>query len=598
MNRNGTYWLSVLLTVFFLSATPSLRSANTKAASSQQKEKVNQFIKKSDALKDKYNYIQADLYLDSALIYGVIINNEENLAAIYLKKGIIKTNLNDFGAALDFYIKAMNGYQKLEDWAQLISTYVNIAEFYRKTGNYKDAKEYIERALHFYETKKIEDLKLLNKIYNRSAAINNEYNPDPNYSLNDSRKALELAKKLSKADLMAVSFNEMGFTYKNLGEVDSAEFYYKEAERLWMNQEKYQEAFHAMANRAQLYQHNNYPEEQVINLYNRIAFLSDSVGVKYPLMNISWALYNIYLNKGDTSNAFRNFLIHHDESMEVYNSKTRSELHNVKARFKNEEIQNKYQEVTQELSLSSKNLEEKKKQQLYLIISIAIMGLLLVLIVYLFFRLRTSNKVLSQKNNEKDTLIQEIHHRVKNNLQFISSLINMQVKNSNDIKESQSLNEASRRINAMALVHEMLYNTADQKGISVKYYLEELIDSLFTLINSKNQNIDIQMDITDAELNVSDTISIGIITSELISNSMKHAFKNTIQPRIDIKLSSTHDNSFTYTVKDNGKGTQTDINFERTLGLRLIDIFSRQLKGSYKVDGSDGFNYSINFSIK
>jgi two-component system, sensor histidine kinase PdtaS len=560
--------------------------------------KFNYYLEKSELAKEKYNYIQADLYLDSALLSVGPGINQRNLATIYLKKGVVKNNLNDFGQALDFFLKAKEGFEKLKDWNNLVVTYVNIAEFYRKTANFEDARDFIQKALACYEKYQINDLRILNKIYNRSAAINNEFNPDPAVTLRDSRKALELAKILANPDLMAVSYNEMGYTYKNMGKVDSAEIFYKNAEKLWMEQEKYREVFHVMANRAQLYQHNNYPENEVINLYKRIVFLSDSLDVKYPLMNVSWALYAIYINKGDTINAYRYFSTFHDESTEFYNLKTRNELHNVQARFKNEEIQNQYLEVSHELSQSSKNLEEKRTQQLFLILILLLMGGLLMLTGYLFFRLRASNRVLSEKNREKDTLIQEIHHRVKNNLQFISSLINMQVKNTSDEKESNSLYETSRRINAMALVHEMLYNSVEEEGISLKYYLEELIDSLYTLVNSKNQKIDIHLDIVEVEMNVSDTISLGMITSELISNSMKHAFEGIANPRIVIQLTADADQSFTYTVSDNGKGTSNELNMTRSLGLRLVDIFSRQLKGTYHINGVNGFVYTLKFTIR
>lgn len=93
------------------------------------------------------------------------------------------------------------------------------------------------------------------------------------------------------------------------------------------------------------------------------------------------------------------------------------------------------------------------------------------------------------------------------------------MKTTEKADESKSLTEASRRINAMALVHEMLYNRAEEKGIAVKYYLEELTDSLNTLVNSDQKQIEFEQNIIDVNLDVSDTISIGMITSELVSNS-------------------------------------------------------------------------------
>lgn len=556
---------------------------------------VASYIQKSKEARVKYDFIRADLYLDTAMMKAMKAKNNIKLAEIYLLKGNVKKLLNDKGAALDFFIQAMNTFEQLNEGRWMTTTYVDVAEFYRKIANYSEGLEFIEKAEQTYAKYELNDLVLLNKIYNRAAAIYNEYNPDPFVSIKSSRKALKLAVQIPDSSLMAISYNELGYTYKNLLKVDSSEYFYRQAEKLWMSAQKYHEALHAMSNSAMLYLHNDKDETRGIALYQRIIHLSDSLNVNFPLINVSYALYQTFLKQGDTINAFHYFLVHHDETMIVYNTKTSNELHNVNARFQNEKIQNEYRQVSEQLNQSSKSLEENQRQQFLLILFLALLIGFLLVIIYLFFRLRKSNKDLAIKNNEKDTLIQEIHHRVKNNLQFISSLINMQVQTTHNDKDTESLNETSRRINAMALVHEMLYNKANQKGISAKYYLEELIDSLSAMVNGDQQNIDFVLDIEDLDLNVSDTISIGMITSELISNSMKHAFLKIEHPQVHIKLFKTADNKIMYIISDNGVGFKGLLDTSSTLGLRLVDIFSRQLKGTYTILSDKGCSYTLDF---
>jgi two-component sensor histidine kinase len=560
--------------------------------------KKSYFYTQAKKALDKYKYIEADLFLDSAILSAKDEDKDSSIATLYVEKGNVKKYLNDYGVALDYLFKAMRIFEKNGNDESLVNTYTDIAEFYRRTQDYATAEQFIEKAKNKYDDAQLDDLRKLNKIYHRSAAIHNEFNPDPKFSLNASFKALALAKKIGDSNLMAISYNELGFTYKNLVKIDSSDYYYKEAERLWMDAENYQSALHAMANRAQLYKHNNVRLAEVPVIYERIIFLSDSLNARYSLMNVSWQLYTIYLEQKDTTNAYRYFRLYHDETMKVYNSKTKKELYNVNAKFQNEKIQDEYKLVEAALDQSSKNLAQKREQQVYLITVLIFAFLLLIMIAFLVLKLRNSNKILAVKNDEKDSLIQEIHHRVKNNLQFISSLINMQVKNTDNPAENQALNETSRRINAMALVHEMLYNSVEEKGISVKYYIEELIDSLNAMINSEKQNIEIEMELEEVELNVSDTISVGIITSELISNSMKYAFDGVENPSINIHLTKDGQGGFNYRIVDNGVGTDKDLQKDRSLGLRLVDIFSRQLKGTYTLDGSNGFSYTLNFKMK
>ena len=214
-------------------------------------------------------------------------------------------------------------------------------------------------------------------------------------------------------------------------------------------------------------------------------------------------------------------------------------------------------------------------------------------------RIYDNNKILYIKNKEKDSLIQEIHHRVKNNLQFIGSLINMQINTSKNTAEIDTLNDASRRIKSMALVHEMLYNRNDVKGIEINKYISELISSINDVVNSKKIPIKFTIDCDILDFETSKAIALGMITSELVSNSIKYAFGKTKKPQITISLKTDHNNqTIAFIVSDNGigmKGKKKES--PEKLGLRLISIFSRQLKGDYSFINEKGLTFKLTFKL-
>jgi two-component sensor histidine kinase/ligand-binding sensor domain-containing protein len=211
--------------------------------------------------------------------------------------------------------------------------------------------------------------------------------------------------------------------------------------------------------------------------------------------------------------------------------------------------------------------------------------------------LEQKNETIFKQNQIKDDLIQEIHHRVKNNLQFINSLIGLQISNSKNEKELTTLLDTSRRILAIATVHEMLYNINETNNISIFSYINNLTNTLNELINTNNLPIIFEEKLLEIELDVNQCASIGMILSELVSNSIKYAFKNTPNPSITISLKRiNHQLQLEYT--DNGSGfDSTDPNLGIGLGSRLINIFSRQLEGEYQINSKNGYHYKLIFNL-
>ena len=205
-----------------------------------------------------------------------------------------------------------------------------------------------------------------------------------------------------------------------------------------------------------------------------------------------------------------------------------------------------------------------------------------------------SYQIINKQNEEKDILIQEINHRVKNNLQFILAMVEMQMDKN---ETTGPLISTARRITAMSLVHEMLYDNKEVQVLPLKKYVSELIKNFSDLASNMENPVEIKLEIADLIISAKTAISLGIIISELVSNSFKHAFKDIELPTITIQISPIEKtNQMVLTISDNGNGMNGDCLSSNGFGMKMIDIFSRQLEGEYSIDCNNHFIYTLTFN--
>ena len=205
---------------------------------------------------------------------------------------------------------------------------------------------------------------------------------------------------------------------------------------------------------------------------------------------------------------------------------------------------------------------------------------------------------IGKKNTEKEILLKEIHHRVKNNLQIITSLLNLQASSIEDEKVKGLFKHSQYRINSMAMIHEMLYQTKNLGQINYHEYLLKLIPNLITSIKGNKNEIDLKLNAESIYLNVDTSITLGLIINEIITNSLKYGFKDTHKGLLIVHLKKLDDLHFSLEIGDNGKGFSDKINFKNTpsLGLKLIHNLVVQLEGTIEKDQSKkGTNYMIHF---
>jgi PAS domain S-box-containing protein len=212
--------------------------------------------------------------------------------------------------------------------------------------------------------------------------------------------------------------------------------------------------------------------------------------------------------------------------------------------------------------------------------------------------LKKTETQLKKSLREKEVLLKEVYHRVKNNMQFINSLLHIQAKTIKDPLVTELFRESQNRVRMMSLIHEKLYQSEDLTNINFTSYIRALTDQLISAYPSSARNIDVRIHSENVYLSVDQAIPCGLIINELVSNTFKYAFGENEKGIVEISLSYEGGNGkFRLSVKDNGKGFPAEINFRETdsLGMVLINNLTEQLDGTIELVIDHGTEFIIKF---
>ena len=266
----------------------------------------------------------------------------------------------------------------------------------------------------------------------------------------------------------------------------------------------------------------------------------------------------------------------------------------------------KYDTEKKEAQLQILELEkEKERQQKNLFTIIAILGIILVgLVTYFLYKNNLKNKRLNSQNillentiGEKNTLLREIHHRVKNSFQIVSSLLYLQSENIEDKEAKIAIKEAENRVRSMVLIHQKLYNKDELVGINTKDYFQDLTKDIFESHQFQEQSITYELDIEPIVLDLETITPMGLILNELIINVLKHAFK-TVDETSKLMISFSKNNGkLLLKVKDNGKGFKGDIK-TTSFGIKLIKALSKKLKATIDYKSQPNLGTEVVLNVK
>jgi len=263
------------------------------------------------------------------------------------------------------------------------------------------------------------------------------------------------------------------------------------------------------------------------------------------------------------------------------------------------------QEKDEQIALQQIQLEQKNKIQW---LSLGIAGLLVLLLSGVLFvfrnnkrknlRLKHLNHDLTKRNSQNELLLKEIHHRVKNNLQTISSLLSLQSSHIENREVLSAVANSRSRVQSMALIHQKLYQGENLAAVEMKDYLQTLGESLVDSYGIDSEKVVIEYPMEKVEMDVDDAIPIGLIANELITNAFKYAFPDNRDGKVKVSLVKHDEKNYSFKINDNGIGQEEGIKAKKSgFGSQLVELLVQQIGGKLNIKRQNGFNAEINFSI-
>jgi len=321
-------------------------------------------------------------------------------------------------------------------------------------------------------------------------------------------------------------------------------------------------------------------------------------------------LKNIHLSLFKVDSALGNYLsaIKHLRLNNLF----RDSIFNIAKNNQIEELQISYETEKKDQLISFK---EQQLQQGTILrnIGIAVVALLIIIMALLYNRYRLKqktnkklesqqqeitkqNKSLQQLVNDKDWLVKEIHHRVKNNLQMVVSLLNAQTEFLTHPSAIDAIKESRERMQAIAIIHQKLYQLDNSTQINMRSYINELIDNIKDSF-ADGERIHFKTDVADVSLDISQSVPLGLILNEAITNAVKYAYPKNEKGMIRVSLRHSNTDELQLKVADDGKGLPADVDIEHsnTLGMQLIRLFAEQLEGDLYFINNNGLEITLNF---
>lgn len=202
-----------------------------------------------------------------------------------------------------------------------------------------------------------------------------------------------------------------------------------------------------------------------------------------------------------------------------------------------------------------------------------------------------------EKCKENEILLCEIHHRVRNNMQIISSLLRLQFRKIQDKKLLETFKVCQDRIRSMALIHEKFYHSKNFAKIELAQYIQDLALLLFRSHGINSHSIRLNAELEEIQIDINRAVPFGLMANELLTNSLRHAFPDGKKGEIQIKLHPIHQGKFEFVVSDNGVGFPKDLDFQTThsLGMQLVNTLVEQIDGDIELHRGKGTKFKITF---
>lgn len=493
-----------------------------------------------------------EYYFTSIEIWSKL-DDKYGMATCYTNIGNVYELLGQRDKAIKYYNEAISLKKELKNYAGLAVTYVNLATLYFNKADLVNAAETSDSAMHYSQISKsvkmiIHSLQVKGDVYTSKGDLQN--------ALKTYQLAFTKSEELDDPFLVASLQEKMGHVYRDLGNHQKAQGLYSSALTYFQDIGKLRTEKSVLMGYIKSLKATK-KHSKANDFYSRVLVINDSLFTQQKIAAIN------------------------DIEVKYFSEKKEAENQLLKS----------------EKSIQAATI---KNQRIILVSSFLGVGLLGIILFLLYRQYQSSiltNKQLQEKSDKIETLHGELSHRVKNNLAFVSGLMRMQGRRIENSEAKLAVKEGAMRVEAMSLLHRKLY-MREGTNIDIGSYLIEICQNLKNTYPNVQQIPEIYVHSDELMTNGEAALRIGLIINELITNSFKYAFDDQPNPKIEIKITRLANKDYQLIYTDNGIGLPAEFNISSpvTMGLKLINMLTKQLEGSIEAKTQEGTYFKFNFN--
>jgi two-component sensor histidine kinase len=517
------------------------------------------------------------------------LNDKTRIARAFYLLGCEEQVFERNELAIKYLQQAYQLYDELKSYKKVIKCSNKIAQVLDAQQDHKSAYEYFKKTLAL--SKKYDFPEYAAYSYVSIGNYQNGQLRDYKNALENYKKGIDLCKKLKLEEAYYDGLLNLAGLYKNMKEYDNAIKTIEEPIKFYHDNNTYGGFGEALALEKKgevLFEKKDYAQAQQITMKSLqlVENQAQSLELRVDITDLLRKIYDAQNNIPAAYQTQKKWRVLYDT------------LTNQNARKTVATLQTQFETVQKENQI--KDLDEKNHaQQRQLIWAISGVTVLLISLIggfYLYQKLNQNKLKVEEQSQQLTTLMKELHHRVKNNLAIVSSLLSMQSNRLEDKNAAKAVREGQMRVQAMSLIHQRLYKTDDVSTVNIKDYFTELAESLMQAYGYSSDDFELNIEVENPAIDVDLAIPLGLIVNELITNSFKYAYEGIEQPSLNIYLKN--DKDITLKVQDNGIGIDEKLVSQKSnsFGQKLIKGLSKQLKGTYRFENNQGTYFELNIA--
>lgn len=514
------------------------------------------------------------------------LGDKKRIGNAYYLMGCEEQILEKYGESLQHLQQAYLIFDAMKMYKKLIKSTLKMGQNFSDKHDFASSIKYYQKTLSLAKQYNFEEYQAY--AYTSIGAIQGYELNDYQHSLENYSKGNAISKRLGMEENLQIAYLNMAGIYKKLNQLDKALkmledvlIYFKKN-----GEDRFGEAVTIGKIGEIFYEQKKYlqAEQKIKESIALAQKQNQSLKMRVENTDLLSKIYEAQNNIPAAYQTQKQWRILYDT---LTNQNARKTVATLQIQF----------ETTQKESQIKKLDEQNQLQQTQLIWAISSLTVLLISLIggfYLYRKLNQSKLRVEEQSQQLTTLMKELHHRVKNNLAIVSSLLSMQSSRLEDKSAAKAVKEGQMRVQAMSMIHQRLYKDEDVSTVNIKDYFTELAESLMQAYGYSPDEFDLKIEVENPVLDVDVAIPLGLIVNELITNSFKYAYKDTQFPALYVYFKN--DGDITLKIQDNGVGIDEELvgRKSNSFGQKLIKGLSKQLKGEYEFRNNQGTYFELN----